>query len=164
MSSGLPMRPSGVWATIPSSTFSGIDEGHLGGDEAGRDGVDPDVVPPQLARPGLRHDDHAGLGGGVVGLAEVAVEPDDGGGVEDRPAAAGDHVRRHGAGAEEDALEVDRDHGVEVPLAHLAGLCAVLPLDELGVAHDAGVVDQHVDPPPALDDLRHGGLDGGGDR
>ena len=42
---------------------------------------------------------------------------------------------------------------------HPGGDRALLPLDELGVAHDAGVGDQHVDSAQLLRDLVGGGID-----
>ena len=93
MSRGSPRRPSGVRPFMPSRTFSGIVHHHLGGGKAGRHGVDADAVAAQLARPHLGHADHAGLGGDIVGLAKVAVQPDDRRGVEDHAAALADHVR-----------------------------------------------------------------------
>ena len=66
-------------------------------------------------------------------------------------AAAGlDHVRDDGTGADEDAFQVDRDHGVELLVAHHAGDLAVFVLDELAVAQNAGIVDQDVDGAPAV--------------
>ena len=47
---------------------------HFGGDEARANGIDADVLAAELARPDFGHADDAGLGGDVVGLAEVAVQ------------------------------------------------------------------------------------------
>ena len=63
--------------------------------------------------------------------------------------------------AVEDAAQVDADHRLPRLVAHRGGRGAVLPLDELGVAQDAGVVDQHVDAAPTLRDGSHARLDGG---
>ena len=57
--------------------------GHLGLDEARRDGVDGDAV-GQLVRERVDQADDAGLGGGVVGLAEVAGDAGDRGDADDR--------------------------------------------------------------------------------
>ena len=67
-----------------------------------------------------------------------------------RPCPCVISVRRHGLGAVEHALEVDRDHQVKIGLAHLAGHLPVFDLDQLGVAGDARVVDQDVDFAEAL--------------
>jgi hypothetical protein len=60
----------------------------------------------------------------------------------------GDHVRDHAAGDDPRALEVDVDHRVPLVLAELV---------REAVGADAGVVEQQVDPPEALDR----GVDGG---
>ena len=103
------MRPSGVWPTMRVEHLLRHRPEDLGPDEAGRDGGDADLVRAQLARPGGRHVDHGRFGRGVIALAEVAVEADDGRRVEDDAAALRDHVRRDGARAVEDAFEVHVD-------------------------------------------------------
>ena len=119
-------------------------------DVARADRVGADALAAELARPGLDHADHAELGRGVVGLAEVAVDADDGRGVEDAARVLGQHDVDDGLGAVVDALQVDVDDTVELVLAHLL---------ELRVLHDAGVVDQGVDPAP----LGHDAVDHRGD-
>ena len=67
---------------------------------------------------------------------------------------------RNGLGAVEHALEVDGDHQVEIGLGHLLDQLAFLDLDQVAIAQDAGVVDQHVDPAVAGDHVVHPGLHG----
>src|SRR4051812_25647121 len=57
--------------------------GHRGHDEAGGDDIDGDPARGDFLRQGFGHADHAGLGGGIVGLAGVAGGTDDGGNVDD---------------------------------------------------------------------------------
>ena len=142
--------------------FFGHGAHHFGRDEARRDGVDPDPVPTQFPRPSLRHADYGGLRGHIVGLAEVAVQTDHAGGVQDHPGLGRYHGRRDGAGADEDAAEVHIEDGVELLVRQDAGDGAFLEADQLGVAQDAGVVDQHVDAAESLQNGLRGGIDGGG--
>jgi hypothetical protein len=68
------MRPMGIRAVISSL---GVAEcgGHIGVDEPRRDDVDGDAARRHLLRePGACEAHHAGLGGGVVGLAGHAVK------------------------------------------------------------------------------------------
>ena len=126
--------------------------GHAG-EGGGGDGVDGDAVAGQLLGGDDREAGDAGLGGAVVGLADVAVDArrrrrvDDAGvdlvaGLRPLAPVVGGEVR----GAER-ALEVDLDDGVPLGLGHV---------DEHAVAQDAGVVDEHVEPAE--------GLDGGADQ
>ena len=80
--------------------------------------------------------DDAQLGGGVVRLPEVADQPGGRGHVHVRAAALLLEVRRRGAADVEAALQVHREHLVELGLAHAV---------EHHVAQDAGVVDDDVD-------------------
>jgi hypothetical protein len=81
---------------------------------------------------------HAGLGGGVVGLAKRTLLAIDRRDVDDAPRALRHH-RLDGLLADvEDAVEVGAQHGVPVLRAHLA---------KAAVAGDAGVVDQQVEAP-----------------
>jgi len=52
----------------------------------------------------------------------------------------------HSQGAVEHPLEIDGYHQVKVCLWHLLDQLATLDLDQLVIAQDAGVVDQHVHP------------------
>src|SRR5258706_5811430 len=117
--------------------------GHVGRDEARRDGVDAHPAAGELLGDRLRQPDQAGLAGGVVRLAGVARETHDRGDVDHAP--LGLHQRPAG-GLEEvpGALEVDLEHAVEVLLAHAH--------QELG-ARDPGVVDQDVEAAELLLDL-----------
>ena len=136
----------------------------LGGDEARRHRVDTNLVLRQFAGPGAGHADDAGLGGHVVRLAEVAVEPDHRRRVEYDAAAGRDHVRDDGAGAVKTPLEVDVDDRVEGLVGHHSGQRAVFPLHQLAVPDDARVVDEHVDAAPAVDDGLDAPRDGSGFR
>src|ERR1035441_3149915 len=85
-------------------------------------------------------------GGHVIRLPEVAVQTDHARSVQNHPATALDHARHHRARAGEHAFQVDADHDIELFVAHHAGQRAVLVLDELTIAQDAGVVDRGVSP------------------
>ncbi|MGC4056204.1 MAG: hypothetical protein QM757_45950 [Paludibaculum sp.] len=62
---------------------------------------------------------------------------------------------RHGPRTEEDALQVDANHGVEALFRHEAGHGSVLIFDELRIAEDPRIVDEDVDAAPQLDDSLH---------
>lgn len=125
----------------------------------GNDGVGRDLVPGEFHGPHLGEGDDAGLGGGVVRLAEVAVLAR-GGADEDESPALLLHPHDRGAGAGEGALEVDLGDEVEVLVGHL-------PHDL--VTQHAGVGDQDVQAAEGLDGRVDEGLggfgraDGGGD-
>src|SRR5690606_30388587 len=103
-----------------------------------------DTVACQFLGPHHSVGRYAGLGRGVVGLAHVAGAGDRGN-VDDRASVLQfDHLRRHFAGAEEHAGQVDVDHRLPLGQAHLADF-TVLDLDGQAVAQDTGVVDQAVD-------------------
>ena len=116
--------------------------------EAGADGVGPDpgggVVGGQRLREHQRRALRRGVGApaGERDLARHRRHRDD------VPAALGQHHRQRRPRAQERAAGVDREH--PVPLLH-RGLVAGRGVDR--AAH-AGVVDQHVDAPERLDDLR----------
>jgi len=133
----------------------GLEEGHRLGHLRGRDGhhgVDGDPGPRQLQRPGADHADDARLGGGVVGLAEVADLPGGGADADDPPALALlAHPDRGGPGAGEGAAQVGGDDGVELLIGHLP---------HRGVAQDARVVDQDVEPAVLGDGAVDEGLGG----
>ena len=116
---------------------------HGGGDVARGDAVDGDPPGCDFPRqgPGKAHDTR--LGGGVVGLAGVADEADDGGDVDDPAAAAGNHGFDDCFGEIPAAFEVDADDGVPLLFLH--------PEEEV-VAGDAGVVNEVVDPPTVPED------------
>ncbi len=128
---------------------NGGEHGRL--DEAGRHRIHPHALGAEFARPGLGHGDDAGLGRGVIGLAEVAVQPDHAGRAENGAAAALDHVRRDDLGAAEHRAQVHVDHGVELLVGHF---------HQPRIAGDARVVHQGVDFP----ELGDGGIDQRGKR
>src|ERR1035441_10287287 len=101
-------------------------------------------------------------GGHVIRLPEVAVQTDHARSVQNHPATALDHARHHRARAGEHAFQVDADHDIELFVAHHAGQRAVLVLDELTIAQDAGVVDQDVYRAEPGRHLFHRALDRGG--
>ena len=109
--------------------------GHLRDDEAGRHGVDGDAV---LELVGQRVDqpDDAGLGRGVVGLADVAGDAGDRGDTDDGAVLVDHLLVQQLAGDPLGSGEVDRDHRVPPVLGHVG---------QLLVAGDAGVVHDHVD-------------------
>jgi hypothetical protein len=88
---------------------------HRGQEQARRDGVHADAVARQFAGDRQRHADHAGLRGRVGGLADLALEGGDRGGVDDHAALAlGVGLalgHRHGGEADhvEGADQVDAD-------------------------------------------------------
>ena len=65
---------------------------HLGGDIARADGVDGDALAGVLLRQRLGEADVAGLGGGIVGLAHLALLAVDRGDVDDAAEAALAHA------------------------------------------------------------------------
>src|SRR6266851_4111696 len=129
---------------------------HVGGDVARGDRVDgqPDPVPGRTLRPaelednlasqGLGQPEQAGLGRGVVDLADVAGLADDRGHVDDPAGAVLDHVLDRGLGHEEGAGQVDRDDLLPVLVGHLGHG----PVDG-----DPGVVHQDVEPAVLVDHL-----------
>ena len=120
---------------------------HFGVDIAGRDAVDGDALPRILQRQGLGEADHPGLGGGIVGLADLALLAVDRGDVDDAAMAPVAHAVDDLARHVEDAVHIDADHVGPLVVAHLV---------EEAVAGDAGVVDQDVDGAELILDLLHG--------
>src|SRR5512134_551367 len=110
----------------------------VGLDVARRDGVDGDALAHHLLRQRLREPHHARLGGGVVGLPELALNRVHRGDVDDAPPAALDHAVDHLARDVEHAVEVGVDDRHPVLLGHAL---------EHRVARDAGVVDEDVHRP-----------------
>ena len=109
---------------------------HVGGDIAGADGVDGDAGPGALLGQRLGEADVAGLGGGIVDLADLALLAVDRGDGDDAAELAVAHAAPHRMGHVEDA-----DRLVSMTSFH----CSARHLVEHGVAGDAGIVDQHVD-------------------
>src|SRR5699024_10402800 len=109
--------------------------GHLRLDEAGGHGVDGDLLRGQLGGGAVDKADHAGLGGGVVGLAAVARDAGHRGHA-DHAAVLGERALLRELGG--DALgggDIDGDDRVPAARVH--------PGERL-VAGDAGVVHEHV--------------------
>lgn len=92
----------------------------------------------------LAQAEQAGLGRGVVGLADAAGLPDHRADVDDPAELALEHVVEDGLDHVERAREVDPQHRVPVLDGHLAHRL---------VHGDAGVVDQVVDPPALFEHL-----------
>ena len=86
--------------------------GHIGGDEAGGDGVHGDLAAGDFLSHGLGETDDAGLGGGVVALAYVAGQAHDGGNVDDAAGGALHERALQSLHEEEYALEVGGEHGI----------------------------------------------------
>ena len=114
MSSGLPMRRTGVAAIVlsmsPRKPLSAAAAQHRSVDEARRHGVDGDAAWSVLERQGLGQSVHCGLRGHVgrhVGRTRVGARRRD---VDDAAPARLDHVGQHRLDAVEDAVEVDVDH------------------------------------------------------
>ena len=148
-SSGSPSRPSGVVGQNRLLQLVRKPVGQLGIDVAGRNRVDAHAPASELLCEGVRETDDAGLGGRVVRLPRIPVDPDDTRHVDDRPAPPLEHPARHRAARVEDAAQVRLDHPVPVLVAHADDEC---------VPCDAGVVDENVDRAElALDTLDEGG-------
>ena len=93
-----------------------------------------------------------GFGGGVIGLAGIARQPDYRRYVDDAPVTLAHHQRNGKAGRQESSPQVHRQHFIPVGSAH--------PHQE-AVAVDAGVVDQDVQPPQAVGSSLNDGFGGG---
>src|SRR5690606_8352734 len=112
-------------------------------EDAGGDRHDADAVAGELARRGQGERGDAALGGGVGGLADLALERGDRGGVDDHAALAfGVRLERHHLGGGEAhqverADQVDPDHQLELGQLHRA----VAADDALGRG-DPGAVDE----------------------
>ncbi|MNC59705.1 hypothetical protein D3C75_1095330 [compost metagenome] len=110
--------------------------GHGGLDVAWGYGIDGHALAGDF--PGQCHGEtmDASLGGGVVGLAELATLTVDRGDIDDPPPAFGQHAFNDLLGGVEQARQVGPDHAVPVFRGELA---------KRRVAGDASVVDQHID-------------------
>src|SRR5712692_7006533 len=121
----------------------------LGLDGARGDAVDADALAaPGRAELAREHDD-GGLGRAVVGHHGRAVDAGDRGDVDDDAAALGHHLLAGPLAAEEDAVQVDADHGVPAVDGNILGLRP---------EGRAGVVHHDVEPAPVLDGLLDHGL------
>ena len=85
-SSGRPNRPKRNPAQHGRPGLLGQGAGHVGLDEAGRNGIHQDVAAAVLLGDRLGESDQPRLAGSIVGLALVAGEADDAGDIDDPPA------------------------------------------------------------------------------
>ena len=108
------------------------------------------AAPVQLVVERAHEADLGELGGRVDGLALGRALPGDRGDHDEVGGRALEQVRQGGAHGVEEALDVDVDHLLEM----LAG-----DVEEVAVGPDAGVRDEDVEPPEALDGLGHEALD-----
>ena len=108
----------------------------------GRHAVGAHLEAGHVERDRLRQPDDAELGGGVVGLAEVADQAGRGGEVDEGAGLLVLEVGRRRLRHVEGAVEVHLDDGVPVDRAHAV---------EDAVAQDAGVVDHAVDAAEVVD-------------
>ena len=123
----------------------------LGFHRAGRDAVDAYALPPPGHAQRAGEVDDGGLGRAVVRHHGRAVDPGDGGDVDDGPAAAlGHHLLPRPLAAEEHAVDVDLDHRVPAVGADVL---------DLGAEGSAGVVDHDVHATHVLRGALHQALD-----
>ena len=146
-------RPGSAAGSSVFSTSSGTACTISVRDIARRDHVDGDALGGVLLRQRLGEADHAGLGGGVVRLAHLALLAVDRGDDDDAPEAARRACRRSPAGSGEHGVEVGADHRLPLLEGHAV---------EHAVAGDAGIVDQDVDRAELGLDRLDAGLAGGG--
>src|SRR5262249_58853143 len=106
------------------------------------DRVHRDAVPAEVARRHLREPADPRLGGAVVGLPGIAEEPRARAERDDAPGALLAHRRAGVTDAVERPLQVHREDGVPLLLAHV---------EDHAVAQDAGAGDQHVEATEALE-------------
>src|SRR6185436_17209746 len=111
---------------------------HVGFDVARRHRVHGNALAYDFLCQRLGEAGHAGLGGGVVGLAELALDGVHRGDVHDAAPAAIAHAIDHLARDVEHAVQVGVDHRHPVLLRHAL---------EHRVARDAGIVHQDVHRP-----------------
>src|SRR5208282_6431737 len=95
--------------------------------------------------------DDSRLGGSIISLPEISIQTHYGRSVENDTRAFADHMRRDRPRTKENTFQVHRDDRIERIVGHGAGNRAILPLDELRVASDARVIDEHIDRAPASD-------------
>ena len=148
-----PTRSSGVssrWMArdirviSPLAHVLGILRYGFGEREARGQGVDGDGVLAELACEAARHRNHRALAGNVVQEQGHALERGAGGEVDDAAVAAGAHMRRAGAAAQEHAERID----VHDP-APFSSIDFFKFLQHQG-AEERRVVDQDVDAPESL--------------
>jgi hypothetical protein len=124
--------------------------GHPGGGSR-RQAIDADIVPRPFQCQRLHQPDQRHLGGAVVGLAEIAVQPRRRRRHHDASIVLRPHDIPYGLGAIDRAHQVNVDHRTEIRQPHLC---------EGFVAQVAGIVDQDVHAPPGIDRLLDHGFDG----
>src|SRR6185312_10379425 len=112
--------------------------GKLGGDVARLHGIHPDVARAQLCSQSLSESFQAPLGRGIGDKIRVRAAPNRRGNIDNRAAVLFEHEWQHGLGHQEWAAEVHGDCVVPLPNLQLDHRC--------GPRHDAGVVDQNIDP------------------
>ena len=162
MSSGVPARPSGVRATMASRTFAGIAFTMSVAINPGATAFTRILYLAQLPCPSPCHSDDTGLGSHVIRLPEVSQNTHHGGRGQNYAAAALDHVGHNCAGHQEYALQVNPDHRIPHLLAHDRFGAAAIPLHELRVANNTGIVNENIDAAPPLDNCSCGGFDRAG--
>src|SRR5215470_13563563 len=117
-----------------------------------RDAVDADAEATPRHSQLAGEVDHGGLGRAVVGHHRRAVDPGDGGEVDDgAPIPLRHHLLARPLAAEEDAVDVDLDHRVPAVGANVL---------DLGAERRARVVDHDVDAPHLLRGALDQALDG----
>src|ERR1051326_4861786 len=117
---------------------------HLGADVSRTDGVDRDAASRALLRQRLGEAELARLGGGVIGLADLALLAVHRGDVDDAPELARPHALDHRAAHVEQRAQIGVDDGRPLLRRHAV---------EHGVAGDPRVVDQDLDGPELRLDL-----------
>ena len=116
--------------------------------------IDPDIVARQLERHHPRELHEGGLARAVGRQARDGPHRPHGRDVDDAPALALHHGPRRRLRAERRAAEIDVEHSVPI---------ARLDIQERPVLpRDAGIVDEHVDPPEGPEGALHHALDVGG--
>src|SRR5207249_528579 len=120
----------------PAADLLGNARDHFSFDEPRGDGVHRDALAGELLGQRLGERRHAGLGRGVVGLAEIPDLPDHRRHVHDAPVALLEHLVDEHLRAVERAVEVDGEHLTPGGVVHL---------HERLVGVDTGVVDQDVE-------------------
>ena len=122
--------------------------GHVGLTD-GPQRIVADVEAAELQQRGAHQANHAFLGCGVVALAETADQTGGGDDLNDVAAACLAHRQGCLLGAEKGAAQMHLDDGVPLRNSHF---------EQGAVAHDAGVVDHHVNAAEALHASLHQGF------
>jgi hypothetical protein len=138
ISSGSPMRPSGVCAFDRFSIVRIFPQRarKIGANETRRDAVDPHIVRPELDGEIARELHIRRLGDAISADDRAAFEAADGGDDDDRAVLAGDHLRRD----QRDQPMIGDDVVVENLAELLVGDGVHRPVVRIG----GGVADQHV--------------------